>query len=353
MIRLLVDQRWVFRILRHVILFLSLVFLFSWAAYDRSEAGAGYPEHLLVVLTNAVFFFGYAYLTVYLYIPRLLARKKIGLFVLVFLASGVLLSALKFLFSDFEFYHAISPEANIIPGPFRLSALLANAKDMTFIVALFAIVKYARDHYLLESNIRELRQKGLEAEIKLLEHHMDPHVIFNNFNSLYSISLNRPELLNGTVKKLQSILHYLFRESKMEKVSLSREIEMIENYIGLEALRYGERLKISYSMEGDPEELKITPLLLYPFVENCFVHGAGEDPDRSWINVSININDNDLQFHTSNSVSNRARLKSGIGERGNDLSIRRLEIQYPNSHRLTILDRERMHEVKLNIKLTR
>ncbi len=351
MIRLFVDQRWGFRILRHVILFLSLVLLFSWVAYYRSDADGGYSGHLLVVLINAVFFFGYAYLTVYIFIPLLLARKKIGWFVLVFLLSGVLLSALKFLFSDFAFYQAISPESTLGTDVFSLSALLINTKDMTFIVALFAIVRYARDHYLLESNIRELEQKGLEAEIKLLEHHMDPHVIFNNFNSLYSISLNRPELLHATVKKLKSVLHYLFLESKVEKVLLSRELEMIENYIGLEKLRYGDRLTINYELLGRAEDLKIAPLILYPFVENCFVHGAGEDPDRSWIEVKIDIKGKDLSFKASNSVSYRTHTNAGSRDSGNENSVRRLEIQYPNSHRLTILDREKKHEVNLKISL--
>ena len=160
MIKFFADQRWVFRIIRHVLLFLSLVIIFSWVAHYRSEAEVGYLEQLVVVLINAVFFFGYAYLTVYVFIPRLLARKKIGLFVLIFLMTGMVLSALKYLFSDFGFYQAISPESGIITGSVSFPDLLVNTKDMTFIVALFALVKYARDHYLLESNIRELQQKG-------------------------------------------------------------------------------------------------------------------------------------------------------------------------------------------------
>lgn len=351
--RLFTDQRWIFRILRHVLLFFFLVLIFTWVAYYNTEAEGGYFEHLLLVLVNAIFFFAYAYLTVYLFIPALLAKRKVGAFVSVFLISGFLLSALKYFFSDFVFFLAISPESSLNPSPFSLAALLVNTKDMTFIVALFAIFKFARDHYLLETNIRELRQKGLEAEIKLLEHHMDPHVIFNNFNSLYSISLNRPELLGGTVTRLKSVLHYLFRESKLNKVSLSREIEMIENYIGLEALRFGERLKVSYEVEGSPEGLQITPLILYPFVENCFVHGAGEDPDQSWIDISINIKGANLEFRASNSVSPRMYIGAERMDSANENSIRRLEIQYPNSHRLTILDREVLHEVLLNIKLSR
>ncbi|MCK4748515.1 MAG: histidine kinase, partial [Bacteroidales bacterium] len=250
------------------------------------------------------------------------------------------------------FYQAISPE-NASPGhTLNLADLLVNTKDMTFIVAIFAIVKYARDHYVLKSNIRELQQKGLEAEIKLLEHHMDPHVIFNNFNSLYSISLNRPEYLKNTVKKLRSVLHYLFMESKHKKVSLSREIEMIENYIGLEELRYGERLRISFEKEGDTRGLEIAPLILYPFVENCFVHGAGEDPDQSWIRINLVVSKSNLCFCAANSVSeNNGQERNRNRKTVNENSVRRLELQYPNNHRLTILDRQNEHIVELNIRL--
>ncbi|MCK5068485.1 MAG: histidine kinase [Bacteroidales bacterium] len=289
MYKLLVDQKLIFRIIRHALLFFAMVLLFSWVAHSRSDTEGGFLDDFLMVFNNAIVFFGYAYLTVYFLIPHILVKKKVFLFLFLFFLSGLALSGLKFLFSDYLFYLAISPE-NASRGPsLTLSTMLVNTKDMTFIVAIFAIVKYARDHYILESNIRELQQKGLEAEIKLLEHHMDPHVIFNNFNSLYSISLNRPEYLKTTVKKLRSVLHYLFRESKLEKVSLSREIEMIENYIGLEKLRYGERLKISYDNEGSSQGLEIAPLILYPFVENCFVHGAGEDPDQSWIRINLSV----------------------------------------------------------------
>jgi len=350
---LITDQRWVSRIFRHVLLFLSTVLVFSWLLYYKSLVDSSFTQSLLVVLINAVFFFGYAYLCVYILIPKLLAKKKLGLFIVVFLLSGLALSALKFLVSDLAFHQVISPENGFPDASVSLSDLLMNTKDMTFIVALFAIVKFARDHYLLEFNIRELQEKGLKAKIKLLEHQMDPHVIFNNFNSLYSISLNRPELLGETVKKLQSVLHYLFRESKHGEVELSREIKMIENYIGLEELRFGDRLEVIYELEGEPQDLKIAPLILYPFVENCFVHGAGENPDSSWINVHMSIKGNMLKFCASNSVSKRDQSRSDNGKKGNENSLRRLEIQYPNSHGLTILDRENKHVVELNINLER
>lgn len=347
MFNLLVGQKMSYRFFRHLFLFFSMVLLFSWVTHSQNGAENLFLDTFLMVFVNAVVFFGYAYLTVYLLIPKILLNRKVSLFIVLFIISGVALSALKFLFSETLFYHAISPENRSAERALTLARLLVNTKDMTFIVAIFAIAKYARDHYLLESKIRELQQKGLEAEIKLLEHHMDPHVIFNNFNSLYSISLNRPEHLGSTVKKLKSVLHYLFNESKHEKVLLSKEIEMIENYMGLEELRFGERLQISFEMEGNPRGLKIAPLILYPFVENCFVHGAGEETDRSWIRIKLSVHEGNLQFCAANSVSAKSVAK------GNKNSIRRLEIQYPNSHRLTIRDRQNEHVVELNLRLSK
>lgn len=349
---LLISQKIQSRIIRHIVLFLSMVLLFSWVATSQT-GGADFLHSLLMVFINAFFFFGYAYLTVYLLIPYFLVRRRYILFVLLFLLSGASLSLLKFMASDFVFYQAIAPEN----GPFTGSGLsvakiLVNTKDMTFIVALFALVKFARDHYILESNIRELQRKELEAELKLLEHQMDPHVIFNNFNSLYSISINKPTSLKSTVKKLKSLLHYLFKESKKDKVLLATEVEMIENYIGLEKLRFGDRLDITFTQEGHLEGLKIAPLILYSFVENCFVHGAGEDPYKSWIHIELNVKDSRLFFLAANSVSahfrgGRDSRKSGTDEN----SLRRLELQYPNSHRVTIRERSHDHQVELNVSL--
>ena len=353
MYNLFISQSLLFRIIRHLLLFVSMVLLFGWvAASDRTDQ-LNYWQSLLVVFYHALFFFGYAYLTVYLLIPYLLVRKQFIAFTLLLLVSGVALSMLKFTFSDFLFYQAIAPENGAAADAvLSFSGILVNTKDMTFIVALFALVKFARDRYIVEANIRELQRKGLEAELKLLEHHMDPHVIFNNFNSLYSISINKPFILKATVKKLKSVLNYLFNESKKDKVLLSTEVEMIENYIGLEKLRFGDRLDITFTREGQLGGLKIAPLILYSFVENCFVHGAGETPYQSWIRIDLNVKDSRLFFLAANSVSERPgeerdQRKAGTSEN----SLRRLELQYPNSHRVTIRERSHEHQVELNVSL--
>ncbi|MCK4746923.1 MAG: hypothetical protein KAT15_07810, partial [Bacteroidales bacterium] len=165
MFGILINQKLLYRILRHVILFLTMVLLFSWVTYYRSGDGSNFLSGFLAVFINALFFFGYAYLTVYMLIPYFLLRKKVVTFIATFILTGIGLSLLKFLFSDIVFYNAIAPENSFPLRTLSLSAVLVNTKDMTFIVAIFAIAKYARDPYILETSIKELEQKVLEAEI--------------------------------------------------------------------------------------------------------------------------------------------------------------------------------------------
>ncbi len=351
MYQLLLSQKLSLRIFRHLLLFLIMILLFAWVAYSRTNGPGGVLQGFAMVFINAIFFFAYAYITVYLLIPKLLLKRKISLFMGSFLLTGLALSLLKFIFSDFMFFQAISPESTTIDNSLSMQALLVNTKDMSFIVALFALVKYARDHYTLELNNRESQRKGLEAELKLIEHQMDPHVIFNNFNNLYSISIYRPEYLKPTVKKLKAILHYLFNESKSEKVLLEKEVEMIKNYVGLEVLRFGDRLKVHFEPEGQMSGLKIAPLILYSFVEHCFVHGAGENPRKSWIRIELKVQDSRLSFVAAHSISS-SRDYPSEGKGGSyENSIRRLELEYPNSHRLTIKEKNDIHEVELHISL--
>ena len=110
MYKLFASQKLLIRIARHVTLFLSMVLLFSWVAYSRAGESSGFMSDFAMVFTNAIFFFGYAYISVYLLIPYFLVRRKIALFFASFLVTGLLISLMKFLFSDFIFYQAIASE---------------------------------------------------------------------------------------------------------------------------------------------------------------------------------------------------------------------------------------------------
>jgi LytS/YehU family sensor histidine kinase len=129
----------------------------------------------------------------------------------------------------------------------------------------------------------------------------------------------------------------MITECNSPVVPLSRELSILRDYISLEKIRYGSRLKMEAEIDGDPEDKFVVPLLLIPFVENSFKHGTSKMLESSWIKMKIDIRDAELRFTLTNSkppVANAGPGKSGIGLRN---VRKRLELIYPGQHELKIV----------------
>ena len=119
-----------------------------------------------------------------------------------------------------------------------------------------------------------LDKETANAELQLLKSEIHPHFLFNTLNNIYSSILNKSSNAKGLVIKLSDTLKYMIYDCEAPLVPLEEELKMIEDYIGLEKVRYGKRLNMEVEIKGDYRNKLIAPLLLIPFIENCFKHGA-------------------------------------------------------------------------------
>jgi sensor histidine kinase YesM len=137
-------------------------------------------------------------------------------------------------------------------------------------------------------------------------------------------------------------------------VDLQRDIGIVESYIELEKIRYGERLDINFSINGLTGEQRITPLLILPLVENAFKHGASEQVGQAWINIDLRVKNNMLKFKIANS---RPEVAVAKDDRKHHVSIglanvrKRMDILYPSAYQLKILEEEDVFAVILEIEL--
>jgi LytS/YehU family sensor histidine kinase len=133
-------------------------------------------------------------------------------------------------------------------------------------------------------------------------------------------------------------------------VPLNKELEIIKGYIELEKMRYNERLDLKYDLIGDPASHKIAPLILLPFIENSFKHGASNDRTKPKIQIVLKVDLDCLYLNVLNSVpvekQNDADLGEGIGLKN---VRRRLDLIYPEMHTLDTHQRENEFEVNLKI----
>lgn len=200
---------------------------------------------------------------------------------------------------------------------------------------------------------KELGQSN--ASFDFLRSQINPHFLFNALNTIYGTAIQeKAERTSEGIEKLGDMMRFMLQENMQEKISLSREIEYLNNYIGLQKLRTDENpdVKIEAHIEEPVQPYQISPMLLIPFVENAFKHGISFRK-TSHINVSLELKDNTLYFDVYNSRHEKPeqdpeKYKSGIGL----VNVKqRLELLYKNKHELVIRETGKEYFVHLTLKL--
>ncbi|WP_347838082.1 histidine kinase [uncultured Draconibacterium sp.] len=348
---LLYNNSLPFRITRHVLFFLMTVLLFTAILFAQHQ-DKSLSTVFLTTLGNSFFFFGYAYITIFLLIPEFLLKAKPLWFILVFLLVGIGLSALKLVFSDYIFYASIAPETIERSGVVNLRFIVVNTKDMTFIVALFCIAKYAKDFVLAEKLRKKLEQQHRKAQTTLLQSQFDSHFMFNTINNLYALSLLNPRKTNEVISRMKTVLNYIIEESLKDFVLLSEEVALVENYLQLEKLRYGKRLQVSYNTVGPLDDARIPPMILFLLVENSFKHGSSLDAGTPWITIEVQVKNEQIFITIENSKPQTILKKAKEIEKGSGYSglKKRLNIIYqPKGFELKVKDLGDRFKVKLTV----
>jgi len=197
----------------------------------------------------------------------------------------------------------------------------------------------------------ESENARLDAELAELRTQMNPHFLFNTLNGIYALTSAKSDRAPEAVMLLSNLLRYVLSEAKSDFVPLSRDIEQLRTFIKLNEMRLTEQTPVHFELLGIvQDDRKIAPLLLQPFVENMFKYGISLR-EQSPIEIRIAVNENHLNFYCKNKIirSNQsAGEPSGIGINNTK---RRLELLYPEQHRLNISETNGYYEVNLYLNL--
>ncbi len=223
----------------------------------------------------------------------------------------------------------------------------------TILFLLISTLYWYYQQWQLEKEKRlRIRSEKLEAELKFLKTQISPHFIFNTLNNIYSLVVQQHDNAAPMIAKLSTILRYVLYESSENKVLLKKELNALENYIGLHLLRKPKSENIDFYQEGKIADIKIAPLLLINFVENCFKHSDIDKNEGAWIKVSCIIDETHVHFTTENSKDGKDMAsKNSEGGIGIDNVKRQLALHYPDRHQIKIQDEQDRHKVDLKIKI--
>jgi len=177
--------------------------------------------------------------------------------------------------------------------------------------------------------MKQLEKEKLASELRFLKAQINPHFLFNTLNNLYSYVVTESPKAPDMIVRLTGILDYVLYKSQNKTVPLSEELETINNFLGLEQIRYGDRLEVSYKTKGN-DNTPVSPLILLSLVENAF---------------------NNIHCEVWNTKSQHTgelndEYKSGIGLSNIK---RQLNLIYPERHNLLIEDEEQSFRVQLTL----
>jgi LytS/YehU family sensor histidine kinase len=194
--------------------------------------------------------------------------------------------------------------------------------------------------------------KYTELNLRLLQWKFDPHFLFNTLNNLYALSLSDLDKALEMIRRFKRLLQFSITDALFQKVKLSKEIDIISDYIQIEQIRYGSRLNIKYTVLGNPDGLLIVPFLLLPLVENCFRHGSSTDLGEPWIDLSLSCESSSICFETRNSIPQKSGRFIPMREEVMLKLKQRLEVIYPRKYDLKLFNESDVFAVKLNLDLS-
>ncbi len=309
------------------------------------------------------------YLLFYIIIPYTLNRNKIILFILLIpVCIQVWLLINHYYFVLLYSYHT-GLKDNLLYGllkenvnrPFleiiSPKSIISHSIDVILSISPYLFIKITFDMSRIYSKSiitnranQKLQYQNIVIEKKFLQTQLNPHFLFNTLNNLYGLAIKKDDIAPDLILKLSEIMRYTLYDINVDEIPIQKEIDFIENYFQMEKLRYPADYNIVLITDNNDQNLKISPLLFFTFIENAFKYGLkSENP---YLKIYIKTNKKNVYFAVENdtpvSISENRPEYGGIGI---DNAKKRLSLLYMDKYTLEIMKDEHKFLVTLNIDL--
>ncbi|HEY9047473.1 MAG TPA: histidine kinase [Ohtaekwangia sp.] len=301
----------------------------------------------LIFLPQHIFL---SYAIIYYALPRYIFREKYWTGFLLVILLMLITAAMSPLLN----YNLIRPFRQSIQFPLKpftfFYSFMGGLRGSLTVAGFAVAIKLVKTWYRKKIENEQLEKERVKAELEVLKGQIHPHFMFNTLNSIYSLALKRSDETPEAILKLSQLMRYILTECAKPVVPLSKEVEVLQHYIELEKSRFGDRLDIAVNIRGDLDSATIAPLLLLPFLENSFKHGANEMVEQAWISLDLHVQGGILKFKLINgrSVDNENPNSIHIGLQNVK---KRLQLLYPNGHDLRITEDEDTFVISLTVTL--
>jgi len=326
-----------------------------WFSYARNKSSPNHAAGVLSFAKIVIIQTGYLaipilcfYCAYYFVAPQLFVTRKYFKAIVLFLLTIVGAVALRYSMEYF-FFQPVLGFDNYRGHPWPVYDFVDNVFfyyfPKYFVYGLMYF--FAENWYKTRQLQQELQKEKSTAELAFLRSQLNPHFLFNTLNDIYSLTYQKSDQAPEAVLKLSELLRYMLREGTEDFMPLSQEIQYLETLIKLQLISAKGNAYIQINADGVLSEYAVASLLFVSFVENAFKHGVLNDPSNP-ISIKLVTADGNISFSVTNKKNQDQKDKTG-GIGLNNVR-RRLELMYPDRHRLEIIDDEEHYNINLLLK---
>jgi two-component system sensor histidine kinase AlgZ len=191
--------------------------------------------------------------------------------------------------------------AELAPG--RRSIPFAHLALLTLFVTGCVLAYFDLRARALSPAIAEARIQALQARIR-------PHFLYNSINAVVSLIRAEPRRAERALEDMADLFRVLMADNRT-LAPIGNELELARQYLAIESLRLGDRLKVAWRADGVPADALVPPLVLQPLVENAVYHGIEPSPSGGEIAIDVRVTGGRLVMTLTNPIPPEARTSAG------------------------------------------
>lgn len=220
---------------------------------------------------------------------------------------------------------------------FNPSNILGLTTVFALIFFLWSVLYFVYNYFERYNTSLKLEASVREIELNNLKSQLNPHFIFNALNSIRALVDENPDKSKEAINQLASILRNSLNTGKRGLTKFEDELKIVKDYLGLESIRFEERLTTDFEIDPDSRDFLVPPLMIQTLVENGIKHGIAKLTAGGSIHMKATVNNDRLRIQVRNSGHYVNGATSPTGGLGLENTRQRLKLIYGDQASFRIL----------------
>lgn len=333
-----------------VILTLHCLFWLAWIVVFTiiQSLGKGYHEFFVwsryYIITLPIFVI-HTYLIAYWLVPFYFLKRKFLFFTLMVILFLVAFSIIELIVSNELVFKVFDTRKAFAPGYLNLPNILISGLGNHYIILVFIAIKVVKSWHEAKGKKDELAQQNLETELEIFKYQLQPQFILSLIDELGQMAANKSKKVPEMIVKISDFINSLLFEAKAELIQLNTEIKLIREFLSIQELAIGSRLKTNMIVNGIIAGRVVPPMLLFPFLNKaCQI--VNSDIQDFECNIIVKVEKKYILFSFTlwSEIDFKMEANTNL-----ELTRKRLGLNYENKYRIIENEDANFSEVSIEI----